>query len=127
VHSFNDMTQRLAKASEEARSSQQQVESERRKLEVILARLTTGVVALEPDMRIRTANKAASAILGEDLERHKGELLTGLAPSRPLLAQFVAAASAHLHRSDSEWREQIALRDDGSRRVLMCACTELPT
>jgi PAS domain S-box-containing protein len=127
VHSFNDMTQRLAKASEDARSSQLEVESERRKLEVILARLSTGVVALEPDMRIRTANQAASAILGEDLEKHKGESLTGLAPSRPLLAQFVAAASAHLQRSDSEWREQVALRDDGSRRVLMCACTELPT
>jgi PAS domain S-box-containing protein len=127
VHSFNDMTQRLAKASEEARSSQQQVESERRKLEVILARLSTGVVALEPDLRIRTANQAAGAILGEDLEKHKGESLIELAPSRPLLAQFVAVASAHLQRSDSEWREQVALRSDGARRVLMCACTELPT
>jgi len=127
VHSFNDMTQRLAKASEEARSSQQQVESERRKLEVILARLSTGVVALEPDMRIRTANQAAGAILGEDLERHRGASLTELAPSRPLLAQFVAVASAHLQRGDSEWREQVVLRTDGSRRVLMCACTELPT
>ena len=127
VHSFNDMTQRLAKASEETRSSQQQVESERRKLEVILARLSTGVVALEPDLRIRTANQAAGAILGEDLEKHKGESLIELAPSRPLLAQFVAVASAHLQRSDSEWREQVALRSDGARRVLMCACTELPT
>jgi PAS domain S-box-containing protein len=127
VHSFNDMTQRLAKTSEEARSSQQQVESERRKLEVILARLSTGVVALEADMRIRTANQAAGAILGEDLERHVGVSLTELAPSRPLLAQFVAVASAHLQRGESEWREQVALRSDGARRVLMCGCTELPT
>jgi PAS domain S-box-containing protein len=127
VHSFNDMTQRLAKASDEARSSQQQVESERRKLEVILARLSTGVVALEPDMRIRTANQAASAILGEDLEKHRGESLAELAPSRPLLAQFVTVAAGHLQRGDSEWREQVALRSDGGRRVLMCACTELPT
>ncbi|HUL80691.1 MAG TPA: ATP-binding protein, partial [Gammaproteobacteria bacterium] len=126
VHSFNDMTQRLAKASDDARSSQQQVESERRKLEVILARLSTGVVALEPDMRIRTANQAASAILGEDLDRHRGESLAELAPSRPLLAQFVAVAAGHLQRGDSEWREQVALRSDGGRRVLMCACTELP-
>src|SRR4029079_8253077 len=81
VPSFNDMTQRLAKASEETRSSQQQVESERRKLEVILARLSTGVVALEPDLRIRTANQAAGAILGEDLEKHKSESLIDLAPS----------------------------------------------
>jgi PAS domain S-box-containing protein len=127
VHSFNDMTQRLAKASDEARSSQHLVESERRKLEVILARLSTGVIAFEPDMRIRTANHAASAILGTDVDHHAGESLEELAISRPMLAQFVSVASEHLKRGDSEWREQIALRTDAGRRVLMCACTALPS
>jgi PAS domain S-box-containing protein len=127
VHSFNDMTQRLAKASEDARLSQHQVESERRKLEVILARLSTGVIALEPDLRIRTANQAAGAILGGDLDNHVGESLAELASSRPLLAQFLTVAAGHLERGDHEWREQVALRGDGGRRVLMCACTELPS
>jgi len=126
VHSFNDMTQRLAKASEDARSSQQQVESERRKLEVILARLSTGVIALEPDLRIRTANQAAGAILSADLDTHAGESIADLASSRPLVAQFLAVAAGHLERGDHEWREQITLRGDGGRRVLMCACTALP-
>ena len=126
VNSFNDMTRRLAKASEDARLSQQQVESERRKLEVILARLSTGVVSLEPDLRIRTANQAAGAILGLDLETHVGESLIELARSRPLLSQFLAVAAGHLGEGDSEWREQIVLRGDSGRRVLMCACTGLP-
>ena len=126
VHSFNDMTQRLAQASEDARSSQQQVERERRKLEVILARLSTGVVSLEPDLRIRTANHAASAILGVNLETHVGESIVALAETEPLLGQFVGVAQAHLQRGDREWREQIMLRADGGRRVLICACTELP-
>jgi PAS domain S-box-containing protein len=126
VHSFNDMTQRLARASEDARVSQQQVERERRKLEVILARLSTGVVSLEPDLRIRTANHAASAILGVNLETHVGESIVKLAESEPLLGQFVGVAEAHLQRGDREWREQIMLRAEGGRRVLMCACTELP-
>jgi PAS domain S-box-containing protein len=126
VHSFNDMTQRLARASEDAHSSQQQVERERRKLEVILARLSTGVVALEPDLRIRTANHAASAILGVSLETHVGESIVTLAQSEPLLGQFVGVAQGHLQRGDREWREQIMLRAEGGRRVLMCACTELP-
>jgi PAS domain S-box-containing protein len=120
------MTQRLAKASDDARSSQQQVERERRKLEVILARLSTGVVALEPDMRVRTANQAAGAILGADLDRHVGESVLALAESRPLLSQFLMVAANHLQGGVSEWREQIVLRDDDGRRVLMCACTELP-
>ena len=126
VHSFNDMTQRLARASEDARQSQQQVESERRKLEVILARLSTGVVSLEPDLRIRTANHAASAILGISLETHVGESIVMLAEKEPLLGQFVGVVSARLHHGDREWREQIMLRAEGGRRVLMCACTELP-
>ena len=126
VHSFNDMTQRLARASEDARLSQQQVERERSKLEVILARLSTGVVALESDLRIRTANHAASAILGVDLETHVGESIVTLSESEPLLGQFVAVAQGHLQSGDREWREQIMLRAEGGRRVLMCACTELP-
>ena len=126
VHSFNDMTQRLARASEDARQSQQQVERERRKLEVILARLSTGVVSLEPDLRIRTANHAASAILGVNLETHVGESIVMLAEKEPLLGQFVGVVSARLQYDDREWREQIMLRAEGGRRVLMCACTELP-
>ena len=43
-----------------------------------------------------------------------------------MLAQFLDVAQEHLRRGESEWREQIELRDDGIRRVLMCACTELP-
>ncbi|RPI61581.1 MAG: HAMP domain-containing protein, partial [Lysobacterales bacterium] len=126
VHSFNDMTQRLARASEDARQSQQQVERERRKLEVILARLSTGVVSLEPDLRIRTANHAASAILGVDLETHIGDSIVELAENELLLGQFVGVASMRLQRGEREWREQIMLRAEGGRRVLMCACTELP-
>ena len=126
VNSFNDMTQRLAKASQDARSSQQTLESERKKLEVILARLSTGVVSLEPDMRIRTANQAAGAILGVDLESHVGQSLVELAKSRPLLAQFLSVEANHLAHGDTEWREQVVLRGDLGRRVLMCACTDLP-
>lgn len=126
VHSFNDMTQRLAKASEAAHSSQQQVERERRKLEVILARLSTGVVSLEADLRIRTANHAASVILGVDLEHHVGDSVVQLAQKEPLLSQFVGVVQAHQQSGDPEWREQIMLRAEGGRRVLMCACTELP-
>ena len=32
-----------------------------------------------------------------------------------MLAQFVSVAQAHLQQGDSEWREQIMLRDEGGR------------
>lgn len=126
INSFNDMTQRLADARRHARLSEEKVESERRRLEAILARLSTGVVALEPDMRIRTANAAAETILNIDLDAHVGESLLALAESRPLLAQFLTVSAEKIAQGKSEWREQIVLRGDVGRRVLMCACTALP-
>ena len=126
VSSFNDMTQRLSTASRQAALSQALVEAERANLEVILARLSTGVVSLESDLRIRTANPSASAILNVDLENRVGESLQDIAVGEPLLEQFVDVARIHLQGGETEWREQIVLRGEVGRRVLSCACTALP-
>ena len=126
ISSFNDMTQRLASARREASQSQAQVEAERTNLEVILARLSTGVLALEDDMRIRTANQASGAILSVDLENRAGESLLEVAKGHPLLEQLVDVARMHMTAGETEWREQIVLRGDVGRRVLTCACTTLP-
>lgn len=126
ISSFNDMTQRLSTARRQASLSQAQVEAERANLEVILARLSTGVVSLESDLRIRTANQAAGAILNVDLESRVGEFLPDVARGEPLLDQFVDVARVHLNAGEREWREQIVLRGEVGRRVLTCACTSLP-
>ncbi|MGD9388598.1 MAG: HAMP domain-containing protein, partial [Gammaproteobacteria bacterium] len=89
VHSFNDMITRLASARELARQSQQAVESQRAYLAVILGRLSTGVVSLDREWRISTANEAAGAILGVDLEANLGRALPEVADDRPLLQQFI--------------------------------------
>src|SRR5210317_1454003 len=89
INSFNDMTQRLSSAHREASLSQALVEAERANLAVILDRLSTGVLALEADLRIRNANQASGAILGVDLENHAGEFLSDLVGGNSLLEQFV--------------------------------------
>ena len=126
ISSFNDMTQRLAAARRQASLSQAQVEAERANLEVILARLTTGVVSLESDLRIRTANQAAGAILNANLESRVGESLTEVARGNPLLSQLVDIACMHLDHGERDWREQLVLRGEVGRRILTCACTSLP-
>ncbi len=126
INSFNDMTQRLSTARRQASLSQAQVEAERANLEVILARLSTGVVSLESDLKIRTANQAAGAILNVDLESRVGEFLPEVAKDAPLLDQLVDVARVHLGKGETEWREQIVLRGEVGRRVLTCACTTLP-
>ncbi len=126
VTSFNDMTKRLGRAREETRRSQQAVEAERAGLAVILARLSTGVVSLEADLTVRTANQAASAILGVDLEAAVGKRFDESISDTTLFTQFLAALNLHLGSEDLDWREQVELLSDSGKRVLMCACTALP-
>jgi nitrogen fixation/metabolism regulation signal transduction histidine kinase len=125
VHSFNDMTKRLARARVEMRRSQQVAEAERANLAVILARLSTGVISLEPDRTIRTANQAAGSILGADVEAAIGQQLAQAAAGKSLFEQFQSACSDHLDAGEHEWREQLVLQSGSNRRVLMCACTTL--
>jgi PAS domain S-box-containing protein len=81
---------------------------------------------LEPDLRIRTANQAASAILGVDLEAMVGKPFDESISSSDLFMQFLAAVKARLSGEHQDWREQIELMSDSGKRVLMCACTALP-
>lgn len=126
IDSFNQMIQRLGEAREEARVSEQQVEKERAHLEAILARLSTGVIAIERDGRIRIANEAASTILSVDLVEHAGELLHTLAMDYPMLDDFIGAIEPHLQAEEADWRQQVIVHGEGGRRILMCACTGLP-
>ena len=126
VHSFNDMTKRLRRARAEATHSQQAVERERERLAIILARLSTGVLAIDRSMTVRTANAAAGAILGSDLSAATGRSLPELAASNERLGQFVAALAVRFAAGREEWREQLDLDSAAGRRTLMCACTPLP-
>jgi nitrogen fixation/metabolism regulation signal transduction histidine kinase len=126
VHSFNDMTKRLRRAREEAQASQQAVEHERERLAVILARLSTGVLAIDRGLALRIANQAAGAILGADLSAATGRKLAEITSASARFARFVAEIRARIEAGREEWREQLELAGEGGKRVLMCACTQLP-
>ncbi|HTU64644.1 MAG TPA: ATP-binding protein [Steroidobacteraceae bacterium] len=127
VHSFNDMTKRLRRAREDTTRSQQAVERERERLAIILARLNTGVVTLGRDLVVRSANQAASIILGVDLERAAGEPLNALASDNPRFARFAGEIAVRIAKGEEEWREQLDLKPEAAgARVLVCACTPLP-
>jgi len=126
VHSFNDMTKRLRRAHEEATRSQQAVERERERLAIILARLSTGVLAVDRTLTVRMANQAAGAILGTELSVATGRSLPELAAGNDRLGQFVAAIAVRFAAGRDEWREQLELEGAAGRRTLMCACTPMP-
>ena len=59
VESFNDMTRKLSLADDDAHRSRQQVEEQRAYLEAVLSRLSSGVITLDLEGRLFTANAAA--------------------------------------------------------------------
>ena len=126
VHSFNDMTKRLRRARAEAQHSQEAVERERERLAIILARLSTGVLAIDRHMTLRIANQAAGAILGTELSNATGKPLPELAAGNERLGQFIGALAVRFAAGRQEWREQLDLDSAAGRRTLMCACTPLP-
>ena len=127
VHSFNDMTKRLRRAREETTRSQLAVERERERLSIILARLSTGVIAIGRDLVLRSANQAASNILGANLEQGVGQPLAALTAENPRYERFVGEVTTRLARGEEEWREQLDLKPEAAgARVLVCACTPLP-
>ncbi len=125
VSSFNAMTRRIALSRDEAARSQLRVEAQHAYLETVLGRLSSGVVALDADGRIRTANQAACDILQVDLLEFSGRSLELLAEVSQPLSQFVDSIKGAVEADLRDWREQVTLFGGEGRQVLLCRGTPL--
>lgn len=120
VASFNAMTKRIAQARDQAARSQQAVEHQRAYLETVLGRLSSGVIAFDDELRLRTANPAAYQILKIDLSGYLEQPLTQLANAGLHLRQLIDALQQTLTDSTQEWRQEITLYSTEGRQVLLC-------
>lgn len=126
VQSFNDMTRRIALARDEAEKSQQQAERERAYLRTVLGRLSSGVLTLDSNRTIRTANVSTGQVLGVDLKDFVAHTLDDLMLEHEWLESVVAAISMNLDNGVDEWREEIVVFANHGRKVLMCGGAALP-
>jgi nitrogen fixation/metabolism regulation signal transduction histidine kinase len=126
VRSFNDMTRRIGRARDQARRSQQQVEGQRAYLEAVLGSLSSGVMSISRDRKLRTVNDAASHILGMDLRASLGGALNQLSERHGYTAPFFDSVARHVRAEDPGWREEIILFGVRGRQVLMCRGAALP-
>ena len=125
VHSFNDMTKRLKRASDEAARSREDVEHERQRLAVILSRLSSGVVVIDHARNVRSANPAAAEILGGGAGDMAGRSLDDLRGAQPRLQRFVGELAQRLDAGRREWREQLVLPGEAGDSVLLWTATPL--
>ena len=125
TQSFNRMTRQLAEARAVAEESRDKILEANAYLENVLAGVTTGVVTLEHNLRVRLVNPAAAAILGEARNALEGKPLQEWGPAEASatthrLHHFAAEMVEHFQRSPTRpWLEQIELSTPQGTRIVL--------
>ena len=112
--SFNAMTRQLAEARDAVETRSRQLETARAYLERLLANLSAGVIVLDQNFAIVTANYGAGRILGVPLATRAGHHLQEAAPQ---LAQKLSGAfrdQALAATPKDSWQLQMQLTRAGA-------------
>ncbi|WP_257385028.1 sensor histidine kinase [Tahibacter caeni] len=127
LNSFNQMQRELERAGARAQRSTEESEAQRAYLRAVLEHLSAGVLGVDRDGVLRTANRAADAILGVSLSRQLGQPLSSVRHANPALAPLIDPLLRHLRENAREWREEVVIDGaaEGERRVLLLHGTEL--
>jgi nitrogen fixation/metabolism regulation signal transduction histidine kinase len=110
TQSFNAMTRQLTEARDQVEHKQRELENAKTYLERVLANLSAGVVVLNNDFRLVTANHGAARILGHTLLQRAGRPLAEVDPT--LAVAFEAAFADHALAATprDSWQQQIEVR-----------------
>ncbi len=120
VESFNEMTRRLGHERDQAHSSRLQVERQRAYLEAVLERISTGVITLDGEGALHTANQAAARILGLDLSSSSGRPLDEIAGEHAPLGQFLHVVMPRIAQANTDWHEEFELPGPQGRKIIVC-------
>lgn len=128
VRSFNQMTFRIRQAREAEAYSQSLVESQRSYLQTVLSNLSSGVLTLDDDLLIRTANESANQLLEMDqpLESFSGSHIADIARTRTVLQAFFDQLAPEVIKSADLWSKEVRLFGAQGRKVLLCHGISLP-
>ena len=126
VDSFNQMTQRIGRARYAAEMSKNELQLQHNYLETVMGALTTGVIALDKNGNITTANLAAEMVLGLPLSEFKKQSLTSLGEKKPVLDPFVDRMWQSIQGEALPANTQITLYRENGHQTLLCRHSVLP-
>jgi len=127
VQSFNEMTEALTSASEEAEHSRAQLQSQSEYFETVLGSLTAGVLTLDNKLKIVTANTAAEEVLGMPAGFFADQNLSQRAEAAPFLKPLAELIRHQMARGPAEWQREIRLQAHGQTLVLLVRGSRLDT
>ncbi len=128
TQSFNRMTRQLAEARQATVDGHAQIEKSHAYLETILANLTSGVIAFDEQLRVRSINPAAVQILGVGESLVRGLQPYQWASQTPQLANFAHLITEYFQtQSVQDWQQQTSYRQNHDKRILLVRGTRLPS
>jgi nitrogen fixation/metabolism regulation signal transduction histidine kinase len=124
---FNQMTRQLFEAKQISEQQQREVESAKVYLESVLTHLSSGVLALDEDLRLRSVNPSAANILAAPLQDMERMSLNQIADKYNLLSSFCHAVIEAVGETGSgEWQRQIERLSRNGTQILLMRGTSLP-
>ncbi len=126
VGSFNQMTNKISAAQIEASQSQKQAEEQRSYLEAVLSNLSSGVITLDENHKIKTSNTIAEQILSCNLNEYLEKNIIDIIDDNTHLHAFFDIVLPSLNSNTANWNEEIIIFGPGGRRILLCRGTTLP-
>jgi PAS domain S-box-containing protein len=125
---FNQMTLQLADAKTTSEQQQRQAEDAKAYLESMLAHLSSGVLVVNEQFRLRSVNSSAVQILGVSLLDMQDVPLAEIAVRHPLLRLFSdAVMQAFNEVTSGEWQRQIERPSKNGDQILLMRGTRLST
>ncbi|AFJ03084.1 Nitrogen regulation protein ntrY [Methylophaga frappieri] len=125
VRSFNQMTQRLTQARNASQRSHRLLEQQTSYLTTVLGSLSSGVITIDKDLYLRTANMASSSILGVNLQQRLESSLDTLGRLNDNLQTFILLIKNHTLEARG-WEQQLEFNQSKGRQTLMLHGTPLP-
>lgn len=120
TESFNAMTRQLADAQAAAQRHQDELAAAKAYLEGVLGNLSAGVVAFDPQFRLRSANRSAERILGVELAALVGTDPGDWQSAAPRLDRLARTArSRFAQRRGAAWEQQIEVDTQTGKQVLL--------
>ena len=124
---FNQMTRQLADAKHASEQQQREVESAKGYLESVLTHLSSGVLALDDELHLRSVNTSASQILGAPLQEMQRMSLQQISEKYILLNSFCQTIKeAFAETSNGDWQRQIERLSRNGTQILLMRGTRLP-
>ncbi len=110
TQSFNAMTRQLSEARDQVETKQREVENAKAYLERVLANLSAGVIVLNKDFRLVTANHGASRVLGHLLMQQTDRSLHEIDATLAVALSTAFADHSLTASPKDSWQQQIEVK-----------------